>query len=79
MAVDPTLDARWMRRGTNTGYWIIVLLSAVNGMDMGPQEWRDSLFICYDIEPPYLPTHCDGCNAKFLYAIPWIVIRVASS
>ena len=64
IAASPTLDARQMRRVTKTGAWITVLLSMVNGMELGDQEWRYTLFPCYDIEPPDLPSHCDGCNKK---------------
>ena len=39
--------------------------STENGMDMGAQEWCDALFLRYGLEPPDLPTHCDGCNTKF--------------
>ena len=39
--------------------------STVNGTELGAQEWRDALFLRYGLEPPDLPTHCDGCQAKF--------------
>ena len=29
------------------------------------QEWCDAFFLRYGLDPPYLPTYCDGCNAKF--------------
>ena len=32
---------------------------------MVSQEWCDALFLRYDLEPPDLPTYCDGCNNKF--------------
>ena len=34
-------------------------------MELGAQEWRDAAFLCYGLEPPDLPKHCDGCNARF--------------
>ena len=37
----------------------------MNGTELGTQEWRDSLFLRYGLEPPDLPSHCDGCDAKF--------------
>ena len=40
-------------------------LSTVNGTELGAQEWRDALFLRYGLEPPDLPTHCEGCHAKF--------------
>ena len=39
--------------------------SKVNGTDLGAQEWRDALFLRYGLEHLDLPTHCDGCQAKF--------------
>ena len=39
--------------------------STVYGMELGAQEWCDALFLRYGLEPPDLPTHCDGCQAKF--------------
>ena len=43
-----------------TGVWILVLRSTVNGTELGAQEWRDSLFLRYGINPPDLPSHCNG-------------------
>ena len=60
MAASLAFDACLMRQGTKTGAWITVLPSMVNGTDMGAQEWRNALFLCYGIDPPDLPTHCDG-------------------
>ena len=34
-------------------------------MDLGSQEWCDALFLRYGLDPPDLPTHCNGCQAKF--------------
>ena len=61
----PVQRARRLRRETKTGAWLTVQPSTVNGTDLGAQEWRDSLFMRYGLEPPDLPTYCDGCNAKF--------------
>ena len=35
------------------------------GRSYGVQEWRDSLFLIYDIDPPELPDHCNGCGMAF--------------
>ena len=59
----PVLHARRLQRATNTGAWLIVQPSTVNGTELGAQEWRDALFLWYGLEPPDLPTHCDGCQA----------------
>ena len=40
--------------------------SALNRTELGEQEWREALFLQYGLEPPDLPTHYDGCQAKFL-------------
>ena len=42
-----------------------VQLSIVNGTELGAQECRDALFLRYGLEPPGLPTHCNGFQAKF--------------
>ena len=42
-----------------------MLTSTVNGTELGAQEWRDALFLRYGLDPPDLPSHCDGCDAKF--------------
>ena len=61
----PILHARELQRATNTGAWLTVQSSTVNGTDLGAQEWRDTLFLWYGLKPLDLPTHCDGCQAKF--------------
>ena len=33
--------------------------------ELGGQEWLNALFLRYGIDPPDLPTHYDGNNAKF--------------
>ena len=43
----------------------MVLPSTVNGTEFGEQEWRDSLFLIYGIDPLNLPSHCDGCGEDF--------------
>ena len=42
-----------------------MILSTINGTELGVQEWIDSLFMCYGIKPPDLPSHCEGCGAAF--------------
>ena len=54
-----------MRRAEKTGAWLTVLRYTVNGKELGPQEWRDVLFLRYGLEPPDLPKYCDGCQARF--------------
>ena len=57
--------ARLLRRATKTVAWMTVKPSTVNGTELGAQEWRDTLFLRYGLDTPDLPTHCDGCQAKF--------------
>ena len=45
MAGSPALDACRLRQGIKTGAWLTVLLSTVNGTDLGSQEWRYILFL----------------------------------
>ena len=61
----PVQQERCMRRAAKTGAWLTVLLSTVNGTEMGAQECRDALFLRYGLEPPDLSSHCDICDAKF--------------
>ena len=49
MDMSPVLDSNRLRRVTNMGEWLIVLLSMVNGTELGSQEWRDSIFLRYTI------------------------------
>ena len=59
------LQARRMQRAANTGAWLTVLPSAVNGKGLGSQEWRDALFLRYGLDPPYLPKYCDSFQDRF--------------
>ena len=42
-----------------------MLPSTVNGTELGPQEWRDALFLRYGLQLSDLPKYCDGCEARF--------------
>ena len=61
----PVQRAHRLRQATKTRAWLTVQPSTVNGTNMGAQEWRDALFLHYGLDPPDLPTYCDGCNVKF--------------
>ena len=65
IARAPAVVTRRLRRATKTGAWLTVQPSTVNGTELGAQEWRDTAFLRYGLEPPDLSKHCDGCNAKF--------------
>ena len=58
-------DAFQMVRIMQAGAWLLVLPSTVNGTELGEQDWRGSLFLCYGIEPPDLLGYCDGYGAEF--------------
>ena len=58
-------DAQRMGRIQWTGTWLSVPPSTVTGTELGTQEWRDSLFLCYDIKPTIFISHCYGCWAAF--------------
>ena len=52
---DLVFHARHLRRVANTGAWITVLPSTVNWTELEVQEWCDSPFLQYGLEPPDLP------------------------
>jgi hypothetical protein len=72
---DSTLDSiledldcdtrRTLLQGKETGKWLSVMPSILNGTELSPQEFRDSLHLRYVRAPGDLPSHCDGCDAKF--------------
>ena len=65
IAGDPVQGARRLQRETKTGAWLTLHPSTVNGTEWCAQEWCDSLFMQYGIDPPDLPKYCDGYNTKF--------------
>ena len=46
-----------MGRILRTGSWLSVLPSTANGTELGAQERRNSLFLRYVIDSPYMPSH----------------------
>jgi hypothetical protein len=56
---------RTILHGKETGIWLTLAPSTVNGTELSTQEFRDHLFLRYDKRPPDLPSHCDGCLVKF--------------
>lgn len=52
-----------MRAG-ETGNWLSVLPSAMNGTELSPVEFRDALALCYGMTPRNLPEKCDGCGEE---------------
>jgi hypothetical protein len=58
-------NRRTILRGKETGQWLSVLPSIVNGTELLAKEFRDALLLRYARCPPDLPTQCDGCQQKF--------------
>jgi hypothetical protein len=58
-------DRRTILRGKDTGQWLSVLPSTVNGTELSAQDFRDSLLLRYSRSPADLPSHCDDCGQKF--------------
>ena len=59
------VDARQMGHITQTGAWISVLPFTINVTELRAQEWRESLFLPYGIDPYDLPEHCNECGMEF--------------
>jgi hypothetical protein len=58
-------NRRTILRGKETGQWLLVLPSTVNGTELSAQEFCDALLLRYARCPPDLPIQCDGCQQKF--------------
>jgi hypothetical protein len=56
---------RTIVRGKETGQWISVQPSTVNGTELSAQEYRDALLLRSTLSPRDLQSHCDGCGQKF--------------
>ena len=59
------LDIWRTTRNTNTGAWISVQPTLVNGLSLSKDEWRDRMQRRYGLGIVNLPRCCDGCGAKF--------------
>ena len=62
---EPVYVARCLRWETKTGSCLTVQPSAVNRIELGLQEWQDSYFLQYSLDPPDLTKFCDHCNSAF--------------
>jgi hypothetical protein len=58
-------NRRTILRGQETGQWLLVMPSMVNGTQLLAQEYQDALLLCYARSPADLQSHCDGCRQKF--------------
>ncbi len=61
----PVDTRRTLERGKETGTWLSIAPTIVQGTVLSSQEFRDSLHLRYSRTPPDLPKHCDGCGSKF--------------
>ena len=52
-------------RNKETGAWLNIIPTIVNGMSLSKMEFRDGLRMRYGIGLEDLPCKCDGCGAKF--------------
>ena len=43
------------------GAWLLVAIFTVNIMELGEQEWRNTILLQYSIKLPYQPQHCNVC------------------
>ena len=68
MGLLPSQDALWLQRGTKNGAWVYVTPSMVNGTELEDWDWRDALFLLYDINPPDPPYIFDGYGAQLSFA-----------
>ena len=64
----PPLRRRKVERNRETGAWLSIIPTVVNGLSLSKEEFRDGLRMRYGIGMDDLPTKCDGCGAKFTIA-----------
>jgi hypothetical protein len=58
-------NRRTILLGQETGQWLLVMPSVVNGTQLLAHEYQDALLLCYARSPADLQSHCDGCGQKF--------------
>ena len=59
------LDTRQITRNTETGAWISIQPTLVNGLSLLKDEWRDTIRRRYGLALLNLPKCYDDCGAKF--------------
>ena len=59
------LKKRTITRGKETGTWLTLQPTFVNGTELSSHEWRDSFLLRYSLSPLGLPLKCDGCGDDF--------------
>ena len=61
----PKLRLQKITRNKETGAWLNIIPTVVNGMSLSKMEFRDGFRMRYGIGLEDLPHKCDGCGAKF--------------
>ena len=61
----PKPHQRLITRGQTTGTWLSLCPTSAGQTLLSALEFRDGLCMRYGIEPPGLPSFCDGCGAPF--------------
>ena len=54
-----------MERACQTGLYLKVVPSHINGTVLSADEWRDNTRLRYNMLPLDMPQRCDGCGEKF--------------
>jgi len=62
---QPTPYQRLITRGQTTGNWLSLNPTSAAQTLLSALEFRDALCMRYGLEPPGLPSACDGCGAPF--------------
>ena len=60
-----TFEDRQTTRNTETGAWISVQPTLVNGLFLSKDEWRDAMRRSYGLGLVDKPQYCEGCGTKF--------------
>ena len=60
---------RRLDRMAETGLWLTLMPETLNGTDLSPDEFRDSLRIRYGLVPKNLPPVCDGAGCKASFTV----------
>jgi hypothetical protein len=70
---------RTLLRGKETGQWLSVMPSTLNGTKLSPQEFQDSVHLCYAGSPGDLPVQCKGCDARLGASLFFDIMRSTMS
>jgi hypothetical protein len=65
LATQPEHISRIIRRAPTTGQWLSITPTTSSQTLLSPVEFRDGLHLRYGMNPPGLPSQCDGCGVQF--------------